>query len=425
MIQFKKAQELLINLAHQFSRETDVIPLDKADGRICSQDIISPEAVPSFHNSAMDGFAVRSEDTRGATKENPIRLPVLSLLAAGDDFKSYASGVHAIEIMTGAPLPEVFDAVVKIEDVETYRDEHGITIEVLISSFVPSGNNIREKGTDYQIGQKVLARGACIRAESMMALASLGIAEVCVFKKPVVAILSTGKELVPLETKALKSGMIRNSTAVYLKAAMNHIGAEVASVEIMGDEIENFKTHVKRSLNQDIDVLLTTGAVSMGKYDFIVPTLQEIGAEIIFHKVAIRPGKPILVAKIHRPNRNPLVIFGMPGNPISTTVGLRFFLTPFFRELNRQGLEQALQIRLAQTTAKPEGLKCFFKARLEHTENGLSVRSLTGQASFMVSPLVYANAWVLFSEDGNKVNEGENVFVYPLLPDQFFNSEVL
>jgi molybdopterin molybdotransferase len=214
--------------------------------------------------------------------------------------------------------------------------------------------------------------------------------------------------------------MIRNSTAIYLKTALDHLGAEVAEIETMGDEIETFKTHVRQSLQGNMDVLLTTGAVSMGKYDFIVPTLLEMGAEIILHKVAIRPGKPILVAKLQRPGRNPLVVFGLPGNPIASAVGFRFFLSSYFRELNGQRPEQALQVRLSQTTSKPEGLKCFFKARLEKSEGDFVVRSLPGQASFMVSPLVQANAWVLFSENGKKVDKNENVFVYPLLPDQSF-----
>ncbi|MBK7963735.1 MAG: hypothetical protein IPK04_22565 [Bdellovibrionales bacterium] len=168
----------------------------------------------------------------------------------------------------------------------------------------------------------------------------------------------------------------------------------------MMDEPEVFKSKVQYLLNENIDLLVTTGAVSMGKFDFIVSSLQDLDAEILFHKVAIRPGKPILLAQVCRPGRNPLVIFGMPGNPVSSVVGLRFFLAPFLREINGQTEEQPLRIKLSQTTPKPRGLQCFFKARLETHDNNLAVRPLSGQASFMVSPLVHANAWVLFPEDG-------------------------
>lgn len=425
MIRFDEALTLIEDLACQAPLETEILSLENADGRICSRDILSPEAVPSFNNSAMDGFAICSQDTQGASEQNPIRLSVMSQVAAGDEVLSYSRDIRAIEIMTGAPLPGTFDAVVKIEDVKVERGESGAADQILIKNFVPNGNNIRKKGEDYQVGQMVLPRGASLRAESMMALASLGISEVAVFKKPVVAILSTGKELVPLETKNLRSGMIRNSTAIYLKTALNRLEAQVTSVETMGDDAEVFKAHVQRCLTQNIDVLVTTGAVSMGRYDFIVQTLQKMEAEIIFHKVAIRPAKPILLAKIQRVGRNPLVIFGMPGNPVSSAVGFRFFLAPFFRKLNGQRDEQALHIRLSKTISKPEGLKCFFKARLEKGEVEMVVRPLVGQASFMVSPLVQANAWVVFPENGNQVNENENVFVYPLLPNQSFKLEDL
>jgi molybdopterin molybdotransferase len=422
MIKFKEALALITGLAPLCPLESEHIPLEKADGRIASIDIFSPEAVPSFNNSAMDGFALCSEDTLEASEENPVRLPVSSLIAAGDEVGFYPSRVRVIEFMRVAPLPGFFDAVVKLEDVQVHRGEYGVAAEILITSFVPKGNNIRQKGEDYQVGQLVLPRGAPLRAESMMALASLGIAEVSVFKKPVVAILSTGKELVPAKTPTLKPGMIRNSTAIYLKTAMTHLGAEAVDLETIGDEVESFKIRVQQSLNQNIDVLLTTGAVSMGKYDFIAPSLLEMGAEIILHKVAIRPGKPILVAKIPRSGRNPLVIFGMPGNPVASAVGARFFLTAFFRELQGQKPEEALQLRLSQATSKPEGLKCFFKARIEKEDqkSNFVVRTLAGQASFMVSSLVQANAWVLLSEEGNQVDKGENVLVYPLLPDQAF-----
>ena len=416
MIQFSEAITLLKNLAQECRLEKEIIFLEIADGRICSKDILSPEAVPSFNNSAMDGFAIRSKDTEGASANTPIRLPVHSIIAAGDSLSCCTHSIVAMEIMTGAPVPEGLDAVIKIEDVKILKE----TNEILIYSFIPIGNNIRNKGEDYQIGQMVLPKGSLVRAESMMALASLGLGEVPVYKRPIFAILSTGKELAPYQTKNLQSGMIRNSTAIYLKTALGHLGAEVAYVKTMGDEIDTFKKYLLEILNQDIDILVTTGAVSMGKYDFIAPTLKEMCGEILFHKVSIRPGKPILVAKIPRKGKNPLVIFGMPGNPISTAVGFRFFLTPFFRELHGQTPEQALQIKLSQTTFKPEGLNCFYKAKLESVESGLVVSPLKQQASFMVSPLVKSNAWVVFPENGKQINKDEEVSVYPLLPNQSY-----
>lgn len=429
MIQFSEAQSLIINLAQQFKLETEIVSLEEADGRIASEDVFSPEFVPSFDNSAMDGFALCSKDTVNASPLNPLELPVSSMIAAGDELRveSHAQESHgrAIEIMTGAPMPEHFDSVIKIEDTQPLLNPQGQTVRIVIRSFVPVGNNLRKKGQDYQVGQRVLNKGTQLRPECLMALASLGLDSLRVYKKPRVAILSTGKELTPFDTKILQPGKIRNSTGIYLKSALAHLGALVTNQDTMLDEPEVFKERVRNILNEDIDLLVTTGAVSMGKFDFIVSSLQDLGAEILFHKVAIRPGKPILLAQIHRPKRNPLVIFGMPGNPVSSVVGLRFFLVPFVRAINGQAQEQPLRVKLSQTTAKPKGLHCFFKARLEHHENDLSVRPLVGQASFMVSPLVLANAWVLFPEDGNQIELNQEVSVLPLLPDQSFDMGIL
>ena len=425
MIEFKEALSHISTLASQIQLEAEIIPLEHADGRICSVDIFSLEAVPAFNNSAMDGFAIHAEDTREASDTNPIRLHVSSVLAAGDEVQSYSAGIRAVEIMTGAPLPEIFDAVVKIEDVEVLRSADARLSEICVRTVIPKGNNIRKIGSDFKVGQVVLLQGSAIRAESMMALASLGISQVSVFQKPTVAILSTGKELVPSNTQELKPGMIRNSTALYFQTAFAHLGGNVVHVSSVGDEVEGFKKHLAQILDGNIDILVTTGAVSMGKYDFIPAVLKDMGAEIIFHKVAIRPGKPILLAKIPRQGGRPLVVFGMPGNPVSSAVGLRFFLTPLFRELNRQKPEQGLRVKLSEAISKPPGLKCFFKARLENSENEFCVSALSGQASFMVSSLVRANSWVLFSEVGSTVGKNEEVLVYPLLPDQAFNLEGL
>jgi molybdopterin molybdotransferase len=429
MISFKEALKLISNLSKVCSLHDEWIDVEEADGRICSQQILSPERVPPFDNSAMDGFAVRFKDTLEASSQNPISFAVSHIIAAGDDISSHQStpDFSSMEIMTGAAVPPIYDAVIKIEDVEVVRDEKGGAKKIIIKSPAYAFNNIRRQGSDYQDGQIVLQRGSLIRPESLMALASLGISKIPVFSKPAVAILSTGKELVPLQTKNLAPGMIRNSTSLYLKTALTHLGAQVVDVQTMGDEVSDFKNYVQKILSQDINILVTTGAVSMGVYDFIVPALLEMQAEIIFHKVAIRPGKPILLATLSRPSKKsaPLVIFGMPGNPVSTAVGLRFFLTPFIREINSRGVEQGVPLKLTQTISKPAGLQCFYKARLEKTENGLQANPLLGQASFMVSSLVDANAWVLFSQEGKQVTKDENVLVYPLLPDQSFDGAVL
>lgn len=210
MIPYNEAQTRILDLASHFTLETELVSLEDADGRICSEDVFSPECVPSFDNSAMDGFALCSHDTQNSSPLSPLELQVSSMIAAGDEpppqshqnrqAQDLAKG-RAIEIMTGAPMPEHFDAVIKVEDTQPVVGPGDGSSRILIRSFVPVGNNIRKKGQDYQVGQLVLAKGVQIRPDSLMALASLGIDSLRVTKKPKVAILSTGKEIAPFETK--------------------------------------------------------------------------------------------------------------------------------------------------------------------------------------------------------------------------------
>lgn len=423
MISYQQAVGVLQELAATRWVGSEKIPLVSAIGRTLADPVLSREKVPSFDNSAMDGFAVSAEWTRGATRDRPIEIQVKGVVLAGDSGSSVLSEERtALEIMTGAPLPQgPWDAVIKIEDVAVERCPEGHARSIRVFSGIEKGKNVREAGEDYVPGQLALLAGRRISAEQLLVLATLGVAEVSVRKKPRVAVISTGKELAYFSTEKLESGKIRNSTGPFLEAAIPELGAEVKYFGVIEDSPEVFERLLQNIILDGYDLILSTGAVSMGQMDFVGDSLRRVGAEILFHKVAIRPGKPVLCASFTR-DSGPIFI-GLPGNPVSTAVGLRFFVAPYLRELMGRDPEPMLQAVLTEDTRKPEGLRCFFKGVLGFEGTTLRVRVLSGQASFMVSPFLRSNCWVIFSEESNQMRGGTIVKVSSLRPDVWNFSE--
>ena len=423
-----RASALQHSIAATSSSET--IELDRNSGqslgqtlgRVLAEPLFSPEDVPSFTNSAMDGFALNASDTVQASVSNPVTFRIDGLVAAGD-LQAYEQcrpqgSMRGIEIMTGAPLPEAtvhgdYDAVVRIEDVKLERDASGNTTAIQITRPLQPGENIRIKGTDFRVGDGVLSAGTRIQPEHLLACASLGIRQIQVKRHPRISVISTGSELVSPFEKNLQPGMIRNSTGPFLQAALTNLGITSDYLGIVKDDPEFYRAALERAIYAGAEVIISTGAVSMGKYDFVFDVLTQMGAEIHFHKAAIRPGKPILFAEIEIGKRT-CVFFGVPGNPVSTAVGLRFFVEPYLRSRQGLTLEKPLLATLTETCKKPEELKCFFKGRAQWDGQGLSVTVLKGQASYIVSALVEANCWVVLPEESAEVASRSRVEIYPL-----------
>ena len=417
---------------HSFLKLTETLSIEPNDvqlvmGRILAEDMISKEAIPPFHNSSMDGFAVHSEVTLAASEQNPISISVKGIVYAGQVFEGTVSGeavsldhFSAIEIMTGAPMPAGFDAVVKIEDVEVIRDVtrdvSGKAQTIKITAPLEPGEHVRKKGTDFSPGQKLLSTGAALSAEHILGFATVGLGQVKVFKRPKIALISTGNELVDHIADSLHGGMIRNATAPYLMSAIPLFGAEAKYYGTVKDDTDSFKKLLSEILTENLrdqpDIILTTGAVSKGKLDFVPGALKELGAEILFHGVAIRPGRPLLFGQF----ANGPVVFAVPGNPISTAVALRFFISPYLRTL--QGLHDELEstVVLSETTEKAKGLRCFWKTSM-HSHHA---KSLSGQESYRVSTLLPANAWMILPEEDESIAAGSIVQTLPLYPSVQF-----
>nr|ASV46908.1 molybdopterin molybdenumtransferase MoeA [uncultured bacterium] len=409
MILYEQALTLLKGVAPSHPPAVETVDLAHAVGRIAAGARLSPEAAPPFDNSAMDGFALRASDTNGASASSPLELEVVSTLAAGD--AAAVSEPHrraAVEIMTGAPLPTWTDAVVKLEEVSSLDSPRRIRL----TREVAAKENVRFRGEDFAQGDAVVESGTRIAPRHVLALATLGIARLDVRRAVEIVIIPTGRELVPHDAATLPKASIRNSTRPFLEAALTRFGARVRSFPIVGDDAGEVAAAIRRALDEHADLIITTGAVSVGKFDVVQPALHRLDARVHFHRVAIRPGKPLLFAEL-----GSTVLFGLPGNPLATVVGTRFFVEPYLRVARGESAETPIRARLKAAARKPSGLRCFFKAALEVSPNGAEVTVLPGQASFMVRPLLHANAWAVLPESGDTVDAGTVVDVFPLQGD--------
>ncbi len=349
MIRYEDALELV--LATQRSYGVEDVALSAANGRVLAQDVRAAVDVPRFANAQMDGWAVRSADTPG-------KFVLLRKVFAGEGVAAAPGPHEAIGIMTGAPLPHDCDAVVRIEDVSgTWAPR------------VEPGNFVRGVGEDFHQGDLVLAAGAQLTPPALMAIAAVGVGQVRVHRRPRIALLATGEELVQPGQPLTREGQIYCASTAYLQAHL----PDAVVLPIVPDAGISFDV--------DADVIVTTGSVSAGDHD-VIPKL--LAKEKIFHKVAIRPGKPILFAK-----RGDTVIFGLPGNPVSTAVGYHFFVRPFlFGPLPLQFA------RLDGAVKKPDELRCFYKASVADGR----IRILEGQGSHLIRPMLEANAWAVLPE---------------------------
>ncbi len=383
------------------------LPAQNACGYVLAEKVKSTVQVPPFANSAMDGFAVRAKDISDTTKDSPTTLPIVESTVAGDQ---PSSGTHgAWEVMTGAPVPNGYDAVVKVEDVTIKQNN--------VQFFAPvnPGNNIRKVGEDFTDSDEIANSGTLLTPYHIMALAAVGQKNVSVYRKPDITVFSTGKELVENADSVLKPGQIYNSNGPYLTTTLQEMGYATHYGGTIADEPEQFESRLEAALPQ-ADVIVSTGAVSAGKYDFIPDLLRKLGANILFHKVAIRPGKPILYAQFS----NGTHYFGLPGNPISAAVGLRFFIIPLLHVLQELLPETPITARLLMPSPKKSGLRFFRKAHISVATGGkLQLHILNGQESFKIHPMLEANGWAALTENTKGTEIGEAVAVYPLIPGRW------
>jgi molybdopterin molybdotransferase len=405
MIEYHRALAALTSLCRPMSAEQ--VPLARAAGRVLHGDVRSKLDLPPFDNAAMDGFALPAN---GAVVPAGSEFNVQASQAAGDGGQ-WASPQLAWEIMTGAQLPEGLDAVIPVERCEVLaRDDEGQASRIRLLDTVRTGMNVREHGGDVRAGETVLRSGRLLDAAAVSMLAALGHARVPVARTPRVAIICTGKELVAQPGASLPAGHIHNSNGPYLAAAMAPFGAEIVLSATVGDTGDTYRAALADAMARGADLVVSTGAVSAGRYDFVPGALAELGATTLFHKIPMRPGKPILGA--HFPH-GPIVL-ALPGNPLAVAVGMRFFVTPVLRAWRGQAPERAIRVRLDAVVNTRPGLRHIVLGHVRHNADGqLRAQAGEDQQSHRLATSLAANAWLVLDEKATG-RVGDDVEAWPL-----------
>ena len=399
MISIKKA---LTEISRNVSRlSAESVALSAAVDRTLARDIHAREDLPNFDNSAMDGFVVKTADVKTASATTPVRLKTGTTIRAGLAARLTLRRGHAIKIMTGAALPQGGEAVVMVERT---RQESGY---VLIERAAATGENIRPKGEDVRRGDLLIKKHTILRPYEIALLAAQGIVSVPVISKARVGVLATGDELVDAKVAHLRHGQIRNSNAPAVSAALARWGATVENLGQAADAPVSLRRLLKKSLPR-LDMLIISGGVSVGDFDFTKSALEATGFKTIFWRVAIKPGKPLLFGMMGK-----TAVFGVPGNPVSTLVCLEEFVRPALETMSASGLRHpgwhlsgALDRDQFLRDAKRQH---FLFSRVTETDEGFVVSIIRPQGSAMMGMACRANAIATAPAGTQRLKKGDRI----------------
>ncbi len=404
MIQVEDALNII--LKETLPLGTEKVAILDSLGRVLGAPVFSGRIIPPRDNSSMDGYAVHEVDTQGASFSNSVILEVIEDIPAGSIPRRVVGIGQAARIMTGAPIPEGADAVIRVED--TRQD--GTRVELIAA--VKKGENIRFAGEDVREGEEVILAGTVVRPAEVGMMAALGKSFVSVYQRPVVAVIATGDELADIDAP-VSSWKIVNSNAYSLTAQILECGAIPLQIGIARDNREDLLAKFRPALRAD--VILSSGGVSVGDYDMVKDIMTEVGTDIEFWRVAMKPGKPLVYGRI---SGKP--IFGLPGNPVSTMVSFEQFVRPVLLKMmgHRHLFRRTVQAVLKEGLDKQPELTYFVRVHVE-CENGGYVAVLTGeQSSGILKSMVRANGLAILPKGVQNISPGERVTVQ-MIDDSF------
>jgi len=392
-ISLEDARAIIERAIHPIDR-TEVLPLQQANGRVLAQDVVSTVDVPPFSRAGMDGYAVRAEDTAGASRTTPRTLRRIETIYTGQMPKNQVGPGECAEIATGAPMPDGADAVVMVE--ETDIDDRG---SVSIFAQAAPRQNIGRQGADIEKGQRVLQPGTLLNASRLGSIAALGLTEVAVYEKPRVAILSTGNEIVD-PGQPLAPGQIYDINRVTVSGVVSDNGGIPIPYRTASDTIDDLSRAVDECLEQD--VMVFSGGSSVGERDLILDVVASRG-EMLFHGIAVKPGKPTAFGRIEG-----RLFFGMPGYPASCLSNSYILLAPALRRLARlpQQIARTLTLPLSSRVVSAPARHQFFSVRVE---NGLAVPAF--KASGDITSMSQADGYIEIPADVESVAAGTPVQV--------------
>ena len=413
MIQYKEAKNIIEKISFKLGNEK--ISTLNSINRVCAFNIKSPSVNPLHNNTAFDGFAVVAKETKGLSKKNSKKFKIIKTIAAGDSPKVKKHFKNsAIEIMTGGLVPRMFDSVLAVEKAKYFPSKEKPT-HIIIDREVKKFSFIRFAGEDYKLNDLVVKKGEIIQPKHIMALTTLGIKNIEVKKKPKITFISTGNEIVNYNYKNILPWQVRNSNNHYFKSFGNKLNFTIIDGGIIKDSNPTkLKNIIKKLEKTDTDVIVTSGAISAGKFDFIPDLIKKSSFKKCFKGVAIKPGRPIMLSKFKKKNK---LFFGLPGNPISCAAGFRFFVYPLIRKSLGLKKEKRFSAKLSNKYLKVKNFTHFVRCFVKIDNRGqVQLQVLQGQQSNRIKSFVEANSWGIFPSGKDKFKKGEIIEWVPLIP---------
>jgi molybdopterin molybdotransferase len=403
LLSVEEARARILSQFQPIASET--IALTQSTNRILAMDIVAADDLPPFDNSSMDGFAIRAADSSSATSASPLTLQVVADIPAGSTPKVFLATGEAARIMTGAQMPNGADAVVPVEDTDFNNRDAGSTAPntVQISKHVNSGDNVRPRGMDVHQGDIVLHKGQRITPQSAGILAMLGFANVEVYQRPRVALLSSGDELVEVNA-SLEPGKIRDSNSYMLAALIESINAEVLRLGVAKDTRQSVTNLIEKAVEQKVDLIISSAGVSVGAFDYVKEVVEANGS-LDFWRVNMRPGKPLAFG-----NYKNIPFIGLPGNPVSAFVGFEVFVREAIGRLSgsSDGNRRTIRVR-CEAEILSDGRESYLRAIL-YEQDGIQIAKLTGhQGSGNLLSLVQADALLIIPAGVKCVPAGQEI----------------
>ncbi|GLF90335.1 molybdopterin molybdenumtransferase [Bacillus safensis] len=399
--------EEAIEKVHQYEKhgKEEWVPLKDSLGRFIAEDILADHDVPAFDRSPYDGFALRAEDTKEASSGHPVEFEVIDHIGAGMVSEETIGPFQAIRIMTGAKIPNGANVVIMIELTKTFEKDGKSYMS--LKRPLKRGDNISRQGEEVLKGNVMVKKGTSVTPGVTALLATFGYAVVPVVKKPVIGIISTGTELLQV-SDAMEDGKIRNSNLSMVYAQVFEAGAEPLDLGGVSDDFDKSYHAVKAALSK-VDILITTGGVSVGDFDFLPAIYEKLGAEVLFNKVAMRPGSVTTVAAM--PNGQ--LLFGLSGNPAACFVGFELFVKPiiykwYFKEKPFPAFAEAM---LTHDFPKANPFTRFVRAALQFTGSQLSVTPTGLDKSSAVTSIAEANCFIVLPGGTRGFQAGDQVGV--------------
>ncbi|WP_167506040.1 gephyrin-like molybdotransferase Glp [Desulfosediminicola flagellatus] len=380
------------------------ISLEDAFGRRLAEDINAPEPSPRYTSSAMDGYALRWDDVHGVSVNEPAKLSIVGESQAGVPYENSVGAGEAIRISTGAMVPEGADTVVRVEDTEETDGK------VAVFACKKQGQDVRYAGEEFAAGTQLMEQGLVLKSRQIAQLSSVGVKTVAVYDTPLVSLFITGTELAHYGDGEIKPFQVRDSNAPMLKAAILEAGGRIAECMHVEDDFEVTVESMRKALQQDCDIILCSGGVSVGRHDHVKEAAEQVGFEQLFWKIRQKPGKPLFVAKKGR-----TLLFGLPGNPVSAFMCFQNYVIPSLAALQGVShLKKTISAK-AEVAIENSGKRTdFIRVVITDEPNSIpTIKPISQQGSHMLSSIVKADGYIAV-EAATTLAKGEltDVFVF-------------